>query len=124
MIFGNNSAIGNSRMFIIVEAQVPNPRGRIGAAMFATAEIALAESEQAVFVPREAVADDPNTNSARVFVIEGNIARLRVVQPGPPVDNAVRILSGLGPDDRVAITGLDQLFDGAKVTTVERATRH
>lgn len=30
MIFGNDSALGNSRMFIIVEAQVPNPNPECG----------------------------------------------------------------------------------------------
>ena len=109
---------------VIVEAQVPNPSGRIRAAMFATAELALPNTERAVFVPREAIAEDPNTNSSRVFVVEGDVVRLRVVQAGPAVEDGVRIVSGVSPGERVATSALADLFDGAKVTLVERATRN
>ncbi|MGE3403904.1 MAG: efflux RND transporter periplasmic adaptor subunit [Vicinamibacterales bacterium] len=119
-----SAALDPSTRSVLIEAQVPNPNGRIRAAMFATTEMALPETKQAVFVPREAIASDTNTNSSRVFVIEGDVARLRVVQPGPVGEDGVRIVSGVSPGDRVATSRLSELFDGAKVTTVQRATRN
>jgi hypothetical protein len=92
--------------------------------MFATAQMALPQSEQAVFVPRDAILPDPNTNSSRVFVIEGDVARMRVVQPGPAAEREVRIISGVTPGERVATSGLSELFDGAQVTAAARATRN
>ena len=119
-----NATLDAATRSVIVEAQVPNPSGRIRAAMFATAELALPKTERAVFVPREAIAQDPNTNSSRVFVVEGDVVRLRVVQAGPAVEDGVRIVSGVNPGERVATSALADLFDGAKVTLVERATRN
>ena len=76
-----------------------------------------------MFVPRDAVIADPNTNSFRVFTVDGNVARLRVVQPGPEEDGHIRVLTGVDPGDQVAVGGFEQLFDGANVRLVERTSR-
>jgi multidrug efflux pump subunit AcrA (membrane-fusion protein) len=59
--------------------------------------------------------DDPNTNSFRVFVIEGEAARLRVVQVGEQDGDSVRIVSGVSPGETVATSNLEQLYDGATI---------
>jgi membrane fusion protein (multidrug efflux system) len=110
-----NPALDAATRATIVEAAIGNPQGAIRAGMFATAQIALAERERGLFVPRAAVLADPNTNSFRVFTVAGNVARLRVVQPGPDHGDVVRILSGVEAGSQVATSGLDQLFDGAAV---------
>ena len=99
----------------LVEASLPNADGALRAGMFATAQIALSDREQAVFIPRSALLADPNTNSFRVFVVENDIARLQVVQPGPEQGDAVRIVSGVTAGAEVVTSHLDQLFDGAAV---------
>ena len=49
--------------------------------MFAVATIDQGRTQRAVLVPRQAVVEDVNTNSFRVYVIDDqNRARLRVVQ--------------------------------------------
>jgi RND family efflux transporter MFP subunit len=112
-----NPALDPSTRATIVEAALPNARGLVRAGMFATAQVALSESASAMFVPKAALLSDPNTNSFRVFTVHDNVARLRVVQPGPEHAGAVRILSGVNPGDQVATAGIEQLFDGAAVKT-------
>lgn len=99
----------------IVEAELRNPGAELRAGMFATGEIALSDTEHALFIPRESLVADPNTNSYRVFVLDENAVRLRVVQPGAERDEHVRILSGIDPGERVVTSGLEGLFDGASV---------
>lgn len=112
-----NPALDPSTRATIVEAALPNARGLVRAGMFATAQVALGDTANAVFVPKSALLSDPNTNSFRVFTVQDHVARLRIVQPGPEHEGAVRILSGVNPGDQVATTGLEQLFDGAAVKT-------
>jgi RND family efflux transporter MFP subunit len=110
-----NPALDPSTRATIVEAALPNGRGLVRAGMFATARVALGDTANAMFVPKSAMLSDPNTNSFRVFTVQHNVARLRIVQPGPEHAGTVRILSGVNPGDQVVTKGLEQLFDGAAV---------
>ena len=112
-----NPALDAATRATIVDVTIANPHGAIRAGMFATADVALGASERGVFVPREALVDDPNTNSFRVFAVDGSTARLRIVQPGSSSDAEVRIVSGLAAGEQVATTALGQLYDGAAVRT-------
>ncbi|MDD3815041.1 MAG: efflux RND transporter periplasmic adaptor subunit [Desulfocapsaceae bacterium] len=51
----------------------------------------------------------------RVFLVENNIARLRLVRTGIRYNGQVEILSGLVPGDRVVVTGGEKLQDGQPV---------
>lgn len=110
-----NPALDAATRATIVEATIANPHGAVRAGMFATADVALGATERGLFVPREAVVEDANTNSFRVFTVADNAARLRVVQPGPPHDGQVRVVTGIAAGERVVTRGFDQLFDGAAV---------
>ncbi|HEX4914061.1 MAG TPA: efflux RND transporter periplasmic adaptor subunit [Vicinamibacterales bacterium] len=111
-----NAALDAATRSVIVEATAPNPQGTVRAQMFATARIELGKSEPGVFLPRAALLPDPNTNSFQAFVIEGDTARLRVVQMAGEDQQQVRIRSGVKAGETVATSALDQLFDGARVT--------
>ncbi|MCA1556928.1 MAG: hypothetical protein LC731_00110 [Acidobacteria bacterium] len=88
--------------------------------MFATGRITLAGGNQSIFVPREAVVNDQNTNSYRVFVIQGTTARLRVVQTGEEENGMIQIISGVQADEEVATSNLQQLYEGAKVQPTQQ----
>jgi RND family efflux transporter MFP subunit len=118
-----NPSLDAATRATIVEATIANPNGQIRSGVFATAQVALGDTERGIFVPRDAVLADPNTNSFRVFTIAGDVARLRVVQPGPEQDGLIRVLTGVDPGDQVAVAGFEQLFDGAVVRPVERTSR-
>jgi len=52
----------------------------------------------------------------QMFVIDGNVARLRLVRTGSRLDDAIEVLSGLARGERVVIQGQSQLQDGQPVT--------
>jgi multidrug efflux pump subunit AcrA (membrane-fusion protein) len=110
-----NPAIDPTSRAVTVEASVDNPDNALRSGMFVTARITLPGGGQSVFVPREAVINDQNTNSYRVFVVKGTTAQLRVVQIGDVESGSVQILSGVQPDEEVATGNLQQLYEGAKV---------
>jgi multidrug efflux pump subunit AcrA (membrane-fusion protein) len=110
-----NPAVDINSRSAIVEGLVENGDNALRPGMFATAKITREGGTQGVFVPKVAVANDPTTNSFRVFVIQDGVAKLRVVQMGTEEGDSQQIISGVAGDEVVATSNLDQLFEGAKV---------
>jgi multidrug efflux pump subunit AcrA (membrane-fusion protein) len=110
-----NPAVDPTSRTITVEVSINNANNVLRSGMFATARITQPGGGAGVFVPRAAVITDPNTNSTSVYVIEGDVARLRVVQTGEEEGGSVRIVTGVNAGEAVAMSSLDQLFDGAAV---------
>jgi multidrug efflux pump subunit AcrA (membrane-fusion protein) len=110
-----NPAIDPVSRSAVIEASIENGDNSLRSGMFATARIVRPGGNKAVFVPRAAVFGDQNTQSYRVFVIEGDVAKLRVVQIGQEEADQIQILSGVGGDDVVATSNLQQLYEGARV---------
>lgn len=110
-----NPAIDPVSRAATVEASIENKDNALRSGMFATAQIVRQGGGKAVFLPRSAVLADQNTQSHRAFVIQGGIAKLRVLQLGAEEGNMVQILSGVNPDEVVATSNLPQLYEGATV---------
>lgn len=111
-----NPAIDPVSRSAIIEATVENNDNALRSGMFATAQIVREGGKTGVFVPRAAVLNDQPTQSYRVFVIQENTARLRVVQLGTEENETVQIITGVNPDETVATSNLAQLYEGAKVS--------
>lgn len=113
----NPQISAESRSFA-VEARVPNPDAVLKPGMFAVATIDRGQTRRALLVPQRAVVEDVNTNSYRVFAVDkDNRARIRVVQlAARQQGDSIRIVSGLQEGERVALTNLAELYDGAEVT--------
>ncbi|HLL16491.1 MAG TPA: efflux RND transporter periplasmic adaptor subunit [Pyrinomonadaceae bacterium] len=110
-----NPAIDPVSRAATVEAAVENGDNALRSGMFATARIVRAGGSRTVYVPRSAVFSDQNTQSYRVFVIDKDMAKLRVVQIGTEEGDFIQILSGVNADETVATSNLQQLFEGARV---------
>jgi membrane fusion protein (multidrug efflux system) len=113
----NPSIAAESRSFM-VEARVPNPRAILKPGMFAVASVDQGRTARALLVPRRAVIEDVNTNSYRVYVVDKeNKARIRVVQLAArqTQTDATKIMTGIKEGERVATSGLGELYDGAPV---------
>lgn len=98
-----------------IEAQIDNSDNALKAGMFATVRINKEGVNKGIYVPRSAVLEDPTTQSYKVFVIEKDVARLRVVQIGIEEGGSLEILSGIKADETVATSNLPDLFEGVKV---------
>jgi multidrug efflux pump subunit AcrA (membrane-fusion protein) len=84
--------------------------------MFATVRINREGGSTGVFVPKAAVQYDQATQGYRIYEIQDNVAKLRVVQLGNEEGDADQILDGIEADKIVATSNLDKLYEGAKVT--------
>jgi len=104
-----------------VEAELPNPDGRLRPGMLATLEVPRQTLAGALLVPLEAVVDLGEERA--VFVVEGGIARRRIVELGPVLGDRVVVSSGIGPGDRVIVEGESRVADGQPVqeAAVEQA---
>ncbi|MBU1139478.1 MAG: efflux RND transporter periplasmic adaptor subunit, partial [Proteobacteria bacterium] len=70
--------------------------------------------EMTLVVPESAVITKGQMDL--VFVVEENIARLRLIRTGAVYDGDVEILSGLDPGEFVVVRGADRLQDGQPLT--------
>jgi membrane fusion protein (multidrug efflux system) len=102
-----------SRSFMI-EAAIDNAERRLKPGFFAHAAVFTQVDPNALTVPQQALVTFAGVS--KVFVIENDVARERVVQTGARVGtNEVEITAGLKPGELVAISGLTRLIDGAAV---------
>ena len=115
VISARNLAIDPNSRAMTIEAKFPNADSRLTPGMFGSAELHLPATEAAVLVPRSAVVRIANGESSGIYVVDQGKARIHVVQPGEDQDGMLRILSGVERGAIVAVSNLDQLFDGATV---------
>ncbi|MGB9179134.1 MAG: efflux RND transporter periplasmic adaptor subunit [Pyrinomonadaceae bacterium] len=115
-----NPAIDPASRSVTVEAEIENSDNALRSGMFVTARITMPGGGQSVFVPKGAVIHDQNTNSDRIFVVQGTAAHLRVVQVGDEENGSVQILSGVQGGEEVATNNQQQLYEGAKVQPTQQ----
>lgn len=115
-VSGVNPAVDPTSRSAMVEALVENNGNLLRSGMFVQAKITREGGTAGVFVPRSAVYNDASTQSQRVFVIIDGVAKLKTVQLGVEEGDMIQIVSGVEPDQNVATSNLDQLFEGAKVS--------
>src|SRR3972149_1887515 len=96
-----------------IEALIPNPKSRLKSGFFAKAVIVMKEEKDIPFIPEASVYSFAGIN--KVYVIAEGMARERSVKTGMRDAGMVEITKGLKPGEIVATTGLDQLFEGAKI---------
>lgn len=111
-----NPAVDPVSRSAVVEASVENGDNTLRQGMFATVRINREGGGKAVFVPKTAVYNDQATQSYRVFVIQEGIVKLRVVQLGTEENGFAQIVTGIEPDETVATSNLETLYEGAKVS--------
>lgn len=112
-----NPSVDTSSRSAVIEALVENGDNALRAGMFATVKITRSGGSTGIFVPKAAVYNDRTTQSFRLFVIQDGVAKLKVVQLGTEENGYVQILSGVDADENIALSNVDLLFEGAKVTT-------
>lgn len=101
-----------------VQAEMPNPEGRLRSGMFMTARLVLGQRDDAVLVPEEALL----TEGARVYVylVTDELARRVEVATGQRRGGMVEIREGVVRGDLVVTAGLQRLRDGATVNVVNQ----
>jgi membrane fusion protein (multidrug efflux system) len=96
-----------------VEAEIPNPGGRLKPGMAARMEVRRRTLEGALLVPLESLVDLGEERA--VFVVVGGRAERRVVELGPVLGERVVILSGVAAGEPVVVEGEQRVADGQPV---------
>jgi cobalt-zinc-cadmium efflux system membrane fusion protein len=87
-----------------VRIVIPNPGARLRPGMFATAQIAEPQTQDAVFVPEDALQD---INGMQVVFVtqDGTTFRAQTVTVGTRTAGKAEIVDGLRPGDRIVAAG-------------------
>jgi RND family efflux transporter MFP subunit len=93
---------------------VPNSDYRLWPGMSADVELLAREEPNALVIPSEAIIFQ--TEHAEVYVLDGNVARLVVVEVGIETGGYSQITAGLEEGDQVVVKGQFLLRDGQEVT--------
>jgi len=107
-----------STRMLRMRARAPNPDSRALPGGFATVEVPLRESPNAILVPTDALI--VGLNEQHVYVIEEDRAVLRRVETGLRRSREIEILSGLRAGDTVITSGQLQLRPGLPVVSIPR----
>lgn len=103
-----DNAVDTASGVVRLRAVIPNADGFLKPGMFGQARLAGAGSYQAMLVPDAAIATDQARRIVYVVARDGSVAP-RAVQTGPLVDGLRVVRSGLRPDDRVIINGVQRI---------------
>jgi multidrug efflux pump subunit AcrA (membrane-fusion protein) len=68
---------------------------------------------KAILIPARAIIT--SMGLAKVFVLEGDRARERLIKTGARVNTDVEVLEGLRPGERLILSNLDRLGEGTRV---------
>ncbi|MEZ5332332.1 MAG: efflux RND transporter periplasmic adaptor subunit [Thermoanaerobaculia bacterium] len=117
LIYAIEPTVDQETRSLRARARSANPDGSLLPGSFADVELTIREIPDALTVP--AIAVIPELGGKKVFVVEDGQAVPRFVETGIRTDTEVQIVRGLEPDERVIVSGVQQLVPGAPV--VERA---
>ncbi|MEI6208016.1 MAG: efflux RND transporter periplasmic adaptor subunit [Desulfuromonadales bacterium] len=100
-----------SRTFI---AKIALEQKGLKSGMFGRGSIAVGTGAKGILAAKNAIIERGALTSVWV-VDKDNIARMRLVKVGKPFGDKVEILSGLSDGERLAVSGVDKVLEGAKV---------
>lgn len=97
-----------------VEIEVTNPQKEpLRGGMHAKASFAFESLRESLTLPRKAIAG--SLQEAQIFIVRDSVVERRKISLGRTQGDKVEVLSGVGPNDRVVVTGQLNLSDGAKI---------
>lgn len=101
-----------------VEIEVKNPeKNSLRAGMYGTASFEIADTRDALLIPREAIVGSIQDPS--VFVVQNGIAKLKKIKIGTVTQDKVEVKEGLTAGEQVVKTGQINLRDGLKVEAIK-----
>lgn len=112
-----NPAVDPSSRTVSVEISLPESPV-VGSGMFGRAEFSDG-TKKILAVPKSAIARRGQLEG--FFVVEKGRARFRLAKTGREfADGTVELLSGAGPGEKIAVSGVDRLEDGRTVEVDEK----
>jgi multidrug efflux pump subunit AcrA (membrane-fusion protein) len=107
--------VDQSKRTFVVEALIQNPQNELKPGSYARARIVTDKTEAIKLVPARAVNYVLGTNKAYVVRPDGTV-NARDLKLGDRFPDEIEVLEGLDEGENVAVTALNRLDDGMKVT--------
>ncbi len=102
---------------ITLRAEVPNPSGLLLPGMYVRVRLELAQAENGIVVPQQAVTRGTSGDTVMVVAPDGKVAP-RPVKIGSSVNGQWVVLDGLKAGEQVMVDGFQKLRGGAPVKPV------
>lgn len=97
-----------------IRALIRNPRGFLKAGMYGAARMAGAGAYEALLIPETAIVAEGPRKVAYVVAADG-VPQSRSLTLGPVIEGLRVIRAGLGPEERVVVSGVQRVRPGRKV---------
>jgi multidrug efflux pump subunit AcrA (membrane-fusion protein) len=110
-------AVNASTRAFPFEALVPNTESLLKPGTFARVHIESSKIDQVMTLTYAAIQYRYGVN--RVFVVNGDRLAAKELKVGERIGDRIEVLDGVKPGDPIALTDVDRLADGAKVSVTE-----
>ncbi len=110
-------AVNTATRSFAFEAQVPNAEALLKPGTFARVHVESGKVDDVLTLPYAALQYRYGVN--RVFVVAGDKLAMRELQVGERLGDRIEILSGVKEGERVALTDVDALNDGDRVSVAK-----
>lgn len=106
----------NTRTYL-AKVRFSNPKLMIRPGMFVKTLIKINQRDEIIVIPKEVIISDQR--GKRVFVVEENTARERLIETGMENDDMIEVISGLEVNERLVTKGFETLRDRSKVKVTQ-----
>ena len=116
-----DNAVQNSTGTVNLRATISNPDRHFWPGQFVDVKLLLTTQKQAVLIPNQAT--QISQKGPFVYVVKpDDTAELRVVALGQRQGDAIVVTNGLGPDERIVVSGQMMVRPGGKVRVAPAAS--
>ena len=103
---------------VILRIVFPNPEGILLPGMFVRAAITEGVNEQAILIPQQGISRNPKGDPFALIVDDADKVALQMLMIDRAIGDKWLVSSGLNPDDRVIVEGVQKVRPGDSVKVV------
>lgn len=113
-VYARNTSIDMETRTLLIRARSANQGRKLIPGAFASIDLELGALDNALLVPTEAII--PEQGSQKIFLYKNGQVQPSTVETGIRKAEEIQITQGLEPGDTVIISGLLQIYPGARVS--------
>ncbi|MCX8027646.1 MAG: efflux RND transporter periplasmic adaptor subunit [Thermodesulfovibrionales bacterium] len=98
---------------LAVEARASNDQGVLKPGLFAKVKVFTDKEREVVLIPSTSIIYE--ADKMKVYVVEGNVARMRFINAGGKYGDFIEVNEGVKESESIVVVGHQNLSDGVKV---------
>lgn len=120
----SDPAVDETTGSVTLRAVFPNPEGEILPGMYVTALLDEGSQQNVLMVPQQGITHNEQGKATALILDPENVVQLREINAVKAVGNQWLVTAGLGPGDRVIVSGLQRIRPGIKARVLHSKTEH